>query len=176
MHGLNRYCRIELKQSLQYTGRSPRGTKGTIVSTPHWAHTTGCISLGPPPYPRCWLLRALRHSGQRLGSFVYPREEKNSCSPLVNVNGELHSTHVRLLSAKAIRITSDIVESAQSRSSLANHRDTLTCTSLYYTITQSPFVTPGFILVGVNSESVVSGLLNSTLPLAEECRSSATFQ
>ena len=158
LHGLNRYCRIELKQSLQYTGRSPRGTKGTIVSTPHWAHTTGCISLGPLPYPRCWLLRALRHSGQRLGSFVYPREEKNSCSPLVNVNGELHSTHVRLLSAKAIRITSDIVESAQSRSSMANHRDTLTCTEGYYITKRTPFVTPEYFLVGVSLEYLIQSI------------------
>ena len=36
-----------LKQSLQYTGRSPLGLKGTVVSLPHSAQTTGCISRGP---------------------------------------------------------------------------------------------------------------------------------
>ena len=77
------YRRRALKQSLQYTGLSPRGRNGTIVSTPHWAQTAGCISRSPPPKPRCAFLRAPRHSGQRLGSLVYPREAKNSCSPAV---------------------------------------------------------------------------------------------
>ena len=36
--------RCRLKQSSQYTGRSPLGLKGTVVSLPHSAQTTGCIS------------------------------------------------------------------------------------------------------------------------------------
>ena len=108
---LGDYRLWELKQSLQYTGRSPRGRNGTMVSVPHWAQTTGCISRGALPNPpRSWFLRALRHSGQRLGSLVYPLDAKNSCSPDVKVKGEPHSTQVRLLSDMAIfRITSELI-------------------------------------------------------------------
>src|SRR5262249_48870936 len=35
------------KQSEQYTGLSPRGTKGTCASLPHDAHVVVCISRGP---------------------------------------------------------------------------------------------------------------------------------
>jgi hypothetical protein len=35
------------KQSLQYTGRSPRGWNGTSVSRPHAAHVAGYIWRGP---------------------------------------------------------------------------------------------------------------------------------
>jgi len=42
-----------LKQSSQYTGRSPLGRNGTSVFLPHSAQTTGCISrlIPPPPNP-----------------------------------------------------------------------------------------------------------------------------
>ena len=67
-----------VKQSLQYTGRSPRGRKGTVVSLPQSAQTAGCISRGPcpnparsPPPPRS-ALRDCLQAGQRLGSFVNP--------------------------------------------------------------------------------------------------------
>jgi hypothetical protein len=75
-----------LKQSLQYTGRSPLGLKGTIVSFPHSAQTAGNISRDPldpafrgavvrgapeaPPGRPAFL--AARQEEQRLGSFVNP--------------------------------------------------------------------------------------------------------
>lgn len=90
-----------LKQSLQYTGRSPRGLKGTMVLAPHWAHTAGCISLGPCRKVRCSLLRFSRQLGQRFGSLVYPLEAKNSCSPTVKVKLLPHSTQLRVLSESA---------------------------------------------------------------------------
>ena len=62
-----------LKQSLQYTGRSPRGLKGTVVSLPQSAQTAGCISRGPCPNPPPRsALRACLQAGHRLGSFVNP--------------------------------------------------------------------------------------------------------
>ena len=100
---------MSLKQSLQYTGLSPRGKKGTIVSTPHWAQTAGCISRGPPPpppNPPPWFLRAPRHAGQRVGSLVNPLEAKNSCSPTVKTKTAPQSLHVRSLSEIAIRMAS----------------------------------------------------------------------
>jgi hypothetical protein len=36
------------KQSEQYTGRSPRGWKGTWASLPHWLQVTLNISRWPP--------------------------------------------------------------------------------------------------------------------------------
>src|SRR5258706_7121058 len=45
------YRRFE-KQSLQYTGRSPRGLKGTWVGLPHSPQIALNISRGPPPPPR----------------------------------------------------------------------------------------------------------------------------
>jgi hypothetical protein len=36
------------KQSEQYTGLSPRGTKGTWASLPHDAQVVVCISREPP--------------------------------------------------------------------------------------------------------------------------------
>jgi len=42
------------KHSLQYTGRSPLGLKGTSHSFLHSAHVALCISRGyPPPLPPC---------------------------------------------------------------------------------------------------------------------------
>ena len=37
------------KQVEQYTGRSPRGLKGTLAIWPHWAHITSNVSLAPDP-------------------------------------------------------------------------------------------------------------------------------
>ena len=110
---------MALKQSLQYTGLSPRGRKGTWVSMPHWAQTAGCISRWPPPYPPppppppyppCWLRRAPRQAGQRLGSLVKPLEAKNSCSPTVKTKTAPQSLHVRSLSEIAIRMASIYVD------------------------------------------------------------------
>ena len=93
---------MALKQSLQYTGLSPRGRKGTWVSMPHWAQTAGCISRGPAFPPRSWFLRALRHAGQRVGSLVKPFSAKNSCSPTVKTKVEPQSLQVRFLSEIAM--------------------------------------------------------------------------
>ena len=132
------YRLMALKQSLQYTGLSPRGRKGTCVSMPHWAQTAGCISRcpppypppppppPPPPYPPCWLRRAPRQDGQRLGSLVNPLEAKNSCSPTVKTKPTPQSLHVRSLSEIAIRMSSIYVGLVQSRSS--DVTETLTCT------------------------------------------------
>ncbi len=59
-----------LKQSLQYTGRSLRGSKGTLQGFPHSAHTASyiCRVLFSREYP----LRASRQGLQRCGSFVKP--------------------------------------------------------------------------------------------------------
>lgn len=43
------YPRRCAKQSLQKTGRSPRGLKGTWAGLPHSEQTTENISLRPPP-------------------------------------------------------------------------------------------------------------------------------
>ena len=91
-----------LKQSLQYTGLSPRGRKGTMASDPHWAHVIGCISLGPSPQPPLsWFRRDERQGWQRFGSLTKPREAKNSCSPAVNINSPPQSAHTRVLSDSA---------------------------------------------------------------------------
>src|SRR5204863_4514066 len=62
--------RTRSKHALQYTGRSYRGKNGTVVSTPHAAQTTACISRGSRPSRS--RRRAARHSGQRWGSFINP--------------------------------------------------------------------------------------------------------
>ena len=91
------------KQSLQYTGRSPLGRKGTIASLPHSAQTIGYISRGWSEYmpPRCSVRRTARQLRQRLGSLENPRALKNSCSPAVNMNSPPHSTHIKVLSDSA---------------------------------------------------------------------------
>ena len=60
---------IFAKQSLQYTGRSSRGLKGTRASLPHAAHVAVNISR----VPRVAFLRASRQALQRWGSFSKPR-------------------------------------------------------------------------------------------------------
>src|SRR5579862_6332111 len=94
------------KQSLQYTGRSPRGLKGTCVGFPHSPQMALNISRGPPPPrlppppppPPPAAFFAARHGEQRLGSFVNPSCANLSCSPAVNVNSVPQSTHVNCLS------------------------------------------------------------------------------
>lgn len=60
---------ILAKHSLQYTGRSSRGLKGTRASLPHAAHVAVNISR----VPRVAFLRASRQALQRWGSFSKPR-------------------------------------------------------------------------------------------------------
>ena len=66
------YCWFALilaKQSLQYTGRSDLGSKGTRASRPQAAQTAVKNSRGP----RVAFLRASRQALQRWGSFWKPR-------------------------------------------------------------------------------------------------------
>src|SRR5262245_44629454 len=103
------------KQSLQYTGRSPRGLNGTWVGLPHSPQIALNISRGPPPPPRPppkpppppplpppppppAAFFAARHGAHRLGSFVNPSCANRSCSPAENVNSVPQSTHVNCLS------------------------------------------------------------------------------
>src|SRR6185503_12819454 len=113
-HG--RFYLLFAKQSLQYTGRSPRGLKGTWVGLPHSPQMALNISRGPPPPPRPppkppppppprpppppppAAFLAARHGAHRLGSFVNPSCAKRSCSPAENVNSVPQSTHVNDLS------------------------------------------------------------------------------
>ena len=93
-----------LKQSLQYTGRSPRGRNGTIASFPHSAQLIGYISLGPSwyiPADLCSDRRTARQLRQRLGSLPNPLAWKNSCSPAVKMNSPPHSTQFKVLSVNA---------------------------------------------------------------------------
>ena len=93
-----------LKQSLQYTGRSPLGRNGTMASLPHSAQLIGNISLGPSwymPADLCSERLTARQLRQRLGSFPNPLAWKNSCSPAVNMNSPPHSTQLSVLSDNA---------------------------------------------------------------------------
>jgi hypothetical protein len=62
------------KQSLQYTGRSSRGWKGTLQVAPQDAHTAVYISLGALSEEESPLefLRFERQALQRWGSLVNP--------------------------------------------------------------------------------------------------------
>ena len=95
--------RVLLKQSLQYTGRSPRGLKGTMASAPQSAQTIGYISRGwsENEPPRCSVRRTARQLRHRLGSLENPRALKNSCSPAVKINSPPHSTQINVLSDSA---------------------------------------------------------------------------
>jgi hypothetical protein len=61
---------MALKQSPQYTGRSRRGTKGTVASLPHWAQLI-VEELSAADAPRL-LRRLARQVGQRWGTFISP--------------------------------------------------------------------------------------------------------
>jgi hypothetical protein len=62
---------MALKQSPQYTGRSRRGTKGTVASLPHWAQVIVEVFSAVGALPR--LLRRLAlQVGQRWGTFISP--------------------------------------------------------------------------------------------------------
>src|ERR1700681_3097056 len=87
------------KHSLQKTGRPWVGRKGTVVSFPQAEHvvlvSTRSRATGPPAGRLARLpLQALH----RLGSFLKFLSAKNCCSPAVQTNSVLQSTHVRILS------------------------------------------------------------------------------
>jgi len=67
MGALARSCS---KQLLQYTGRSRRGTNGTVAVPPHPAHGTD-VNSRPAPDDRS-RRRFARHDGQRWGSLSNP--------------------------------------------------------------------------------------------------------
>src|SRR6185503_16227710 len=86
------------------------GRKGTVVSLPHAEHVA-CVSTrsrgNPSPRPPPGLERLLLallalHDLQRLGSFLNCLSAKKSCSPAVQMNSLLQSTHLRDLSWNSI--------------------------------------------------------------------------
>ena len=91
------------KQSRQYTGLSPDGWKGTVVSFPHSAQTAGNICRSErlllyPPEGRLCAFFAARHSGHLPGSFVNPFSAKKSCSDAEKTNSRPQSLQVKTLS------------------------------------------------------------------------------
>lgn len=86
-----------MKHSRQYTGRSPLGSKGTVVVIPQSAQTTS-VSFRPPPYPPppspLSDFRARRQAGHRFGSWN-PLLEKNSWSFSVKTNVSPQSPQVK---------------------------------------------------------------------------------
>src|SRR6478672_559038 len=90
------------KHSLQKTGRPCVGLKGTVVSLPHaeqWV-TVSTRSLADAPAGR--LARLPLHALQRFGSFLKFLSAKNCCSPAVQTNSALQSTHLRIRSWNSI--------------------------------------------------------------------------
>jgi len=69
LYYLLRFALCRAKHSLQYTGLSPLGWKGTTAGPPHAEHTVSNICLVPPALAA---RRALRHSGHLEGSFWKP--------------------------------------------------------------------------------------------------------
>jgi hypothetical protein len=91
------------KHSLQNTGRPCVGRNGTVVSLPHaeqvvWVSTRSRI-IGPAA---ALLARFALHPLQRFGSFLNCLSAKNNCSPAVQMNSALQSTHLRDLSWNSI--------------------------------------------------------------------------
>src|SRR5580704_3505392 len=91
------------KHSLQNTGRPCVGRKGTVVSFPQAEHvvlvSTRSRATGPPAGRDARLLLQALH---RLGSFLKFLSAKNCCSPAVQTNSALQSTHLRILSWNSI--------------------------------------------------------------------------
>lgn len=65
----SRFALCAAKHSLQYTGLSPLGWKGTLAVLPHAEQTASYICLTPPVL---LALRFLRHSEHLEGSFWKP--------------------------------------------------------------------------------------------------------
>src|SRR5580765_4477639 len=94
---------FDWKHSLQKTGRPCVGRKGTVVSFPHAEQfvtvSTRSRATGPPAGRLARLpLQALH----RFGSFLKFLSAKNCCSPAVQTNSALQSTHLRILSWNSI--------------------------------------------------------------------------
>src|SRR3954462_11243518 len=85
------------KHSLQNTGRPCVGLKGTVVSLPQFEHVVivSTRSRVPPPGPPAGReARLVLHDLQRFGSFLKFLSAKNCCSPAVQTNSALQSTHL----------------------------------------------------------------------------------
>jgi hypothetical protein len=83
-----------VKHSLQYTGRSSLGWKGTLQVLPHEAQTASNISREGLPL----FFLASRHGLHLWGSLVKPFSSKKSCSLAVNTNSFPQSLHLMVLS------------------------------------------------------------------------------
>src|SRR5262245_43201248 len=151
------------KQSLQYTGRSPRGLNGTCVGLPHSPQIALNISRGPPPPPRPpppnpppppprppppppAAFFAARHGAHRLGSFVNPSCANRSCSPAVKVNSVPQSTHVNDLSVYMAkpRMSLRFLSPTCRRGNLVNYnrKDTVAQLKSYLIIFHAPGIPP----------------------------------
>src|SRR3982751_5161213 len=91
------------KHSLQNTGRPCVGLKGTVVSLPQ-AEQLVCVSTRSRdiPLPDGRAARLPLQALQRFGSFLKFLSAKNCCSPAVQMNSVLQSTHERILSWNSI--------------------------------------------------------------------------
>src|ERR1044071_4885202 len=91
------------KHSLQNTGRPCVGLKGTVVSFPHAEQvvTVSTRSRGAPALAGR-LARLALQALQRFGSFLKFLSAKNCCSPAVQTNSALQSTHLRIRSWHSI--------------------------------------------------------------------------
>src|SRR5437773_3852618 len=92
------------KHSLQKTGRPCVGLNGTVVSLPQaeqlvWVSTRS-RDIPPPPAGRA--ARLPLQALHRFGSFLKFLSAKNCCSPAVQMNSVLQSTHLRILSWNSI--------------------------------------------------------------------------
>jgi hypothetical protein len=85
------------KHSRQNTGLPCAGLNGTVVSTPHPAHTTR-VSLLTRVFPR----NSAWHFLQCFGSFLNPLVSKNACSPAEKTKLTPQRTHFKSRSIKAI--------------------------------------------------------------------------
>src|SRR5262245_20806650 len=91
------------KHSLQNTGRPCVGRNGTVVSRPQAEQlvTVSTRSRATDP-PTGRLARFPLQALHRLGSFWKFLSAKNCCSPAVQTNSALQSTHLRILSWNSI--------------------------------------------------------------------------
>src|SRR5947209_7028726 len=92
------------KHSLQNTGRPCVGLKGTVVSLPQFEQvvTVSTRSRAAPGPPAGREARLALQALQRFGSFLKFLSAKNCCSPAVQTNSALQSTHLRIRSWNSI--------------------------------------------------------------------------
>src|SRR3954470_1538614 len=95
--------RRDWKHSLQKTGRPCVGLNGTVVSLPH-AEQLVTVSTRSRAImaPAGRLARLPLQALHRFGSFLKFLSAKNCCSPAVQTNSALQSTHLRIRSWNSI--------------------------------------------------------------------------